>query len=399
MARAAVLTVGCRLNQAESDSIQHSLEEQGYELAERFSSADLCIINTCTVTKEADRTSLNLIRRISKCSPKPEIVVTGCLVVHQRDTIEMIPGIDRLIARAEKDTLTDQCPIRTARSRPFVKIEDGCSNGCSFCIASRIRGRPRSQPPGFITSEVEQLRDQNFGEIVLVGLNLGVYGVDIDGSLAGLLGILQTVRNLPRIRLSSIEPETITPALLSRWDAMPLCRHLHVPLQSGADRILRAMGRNYTVSEYIDRIDAVDKKIPGVALGTDVIVGFPGEDESAFLETKRIVEELPFAYIHVFSYSPRLGTPAYEWGDPVPRAEKHRRSNILREVGARKFLEYRKRFQDRPLEAVLERNGRALTDNYIRVSLSDTGHRYPGSVVPIRISEIEGNITLGEIRR
>jgi threonylcarbamoyladenosine tRNA methylthiotransferase MtaB len=338
---------------------------------------------------------------MTNLSPKPKIVVTGCLVERCPEKINRIAGVDAVLTMAAKEQFISGSEVWTERSRPFLKIQEGCPNSCSFCSASRIRGKPRSKAIEDVTLEIESLRDRGYGEIVLVGLNVGAYGADVGSSLVRLLRELRTIQDLPRIRLSSLEPDAITAELLRLWDELPLCRHLHIPLQSGSDRVLKAMARNYSSAEYAERITTIARSIPAIALGTDVIVGFPAEDEGAFLETKHLLERLPFAYFHVFSYSPRPGTPAYDLGDPIPKAEKRRRSQILRELGSKKSLEYRQRFLGQVLPVVVEGHNRALTDNYIRVELGHRDHPKSAQALvhplrPVVINVVEASLTFGE---
>ncbi len=394
MNRASVISVGCRLNQSEGDAIKRVLKDSGYEIVEIRDRPSLVFINTCTVTKEADRTSLNFIYRAIRLKPKPKVFVTGCLVDREREKLENIPGVDRIFSLSEKSEMIKDVLVMPERSRATIKIEDGCNNSCSFCISSRLRGRVRSKPLSKIEEEVRALRDKGYREIVLVGLNLCSYGRDISSSLTELLKRLSKISGLPRIRLSSLQPDGISDELLDLFEELPLCRHLHLSLQSGDDRVLRLMGRGYTSSQLRDLVLKIYKRIPGVCIGADVIVGFPSEDEEAFLHTESLLESLPFSYFHIFPYSPRPNTPAYEYGDPVPKEEKRRRVRELRVLSQRKSYNYRKGFIGKTLRAVVESKGVSLTDNYIKVEIGEGV--MPKSLIDIRITEVLPSKTIGE---
>jgi threonylcarbamoyladenosine tRNA methylthiotransferase MtaB len=356
--------------------------------------ADLCLVNTCTVTKEADRSSLNLIRRLVRLSPKPKIIVTGCLAERAPKLVASIPGVDGLLTLAERHRLIRDKLVSPQRSRATLKIQDGCDGGCSFCISSRLRGRPCSRPIPKIKEEIEELSAQGYEEIVLVGLNLGAYGQELGSSLVELLRELSKLPRRPRIRLSSLSPQVITPQFLTLFKELPLCRHLHLPLQSGDPEILSHMGRNYTPDEYRDRVELAADLVPGICIGTDLLVGYPGEDGEAFERTLRLVSSLPIAYLHVFSYSRRPGTPAAELEETVSLDEKRRRSKILRQLGLEHSYRYRLGFLEETLAAVAEPDG-CLTDNYIRVKLSNN-HLRAGQRISVKITQVLPHETRGE---
>jgi threonylcarbamoyladenosine tRNA methylthiotransferase MtaB len=469
--RAAVINIGCRLNQSEGDSLRCRLANQGYELADTPDAffPNLVIVNTCCVTKEAERSSLNRIRRAAALDPKPELIVTGCMAERDPDRLGRIPGVDRVLSIAEKNRLIADLPVLPARSRAFLKVQDGCCNRCSFCVASTLRPTPRSKPADQVCREARELLSRGFHEIVLVGLNLGSYGLDSRDSLFHLLRALATDSQLSastpsRLRLSSIEPETISGDLLellaelSRTGELAhprprspipiLCPHFHIPLQSADDRLLRAMNRRHTADKYRSLVEAILERIPDASIGTDVIAGFPGEDDEAFRRTVRLIEDVPFGYLHVFSYSPRPGTAAFNLGDTVPRPVKKQRVAALRELGARKSTAYRSRFlgqirmavtlsdvsddtaaasQARDMGTVPAFPPRergtvpflspptkvriALTDNYLRVQFEDDlclplegpgelAHPHPArrsQLVPVLIKRIEGGATFGSV--
>lgn len=394
MRQAWVGSVGCRLNQAEADGLRAALSCAGYKPSPPEHSG-LCLVNTCTVTREADRSSLNLIRRLARLSPKPKILVTGCLAERAPGLLSSIPGVDGILSLRERDRMSSLHLVLPQRSRAILKVQDGCDEGCSFCIASRLRGRPRSKPVERVKEEIAQLKSQGYEEVVLVGLNLTSYGRDLGTSLVGLLRALSPVLDLPRIRLSSLSPQAVTPELLGLFRELPLARHLHLPLQSGDPEVLERMGRNYTPEEYRRRVELAFKLVPGICIGTDLLVGFPGEDGPGFERTFELVSSLPIAYLHVFSYSKRPGTPAFELPETVSPNEKRRRSRTLRQLGVELSYRYRRGFLGQTLDGVAEPGG-CLTDNYIRVKLPSDGCR-PGSRISVRITRVLPAQTWGEV--
>jgi threonylcarbamoyladenosine tRNA methylthiotransferase MtaB len=322
-----------------------------------------------------------MIRRQIKSS-KAKVIVTGCLATIEKEKMLATPGIDGVITQSEKTKLLESdfllyneltaSYLRPMRSRPMIKIQDGCPNECSYCIARIIRGKPKSVTPQKIISEIDQLTNLGYQEIVLTGLNLGYYGRDIGACLANLLDLLPN-KNY-RVRLSSIEPDTITDELLAVCYRLmtngKLCRHLHIPLQSGDYRILKMMRRQYSTDNYRKLIERIYTNIHGINIGTDVIVGFFEEDEHAFNKTLKLIEELPFGYLHVFPYSPRPGTESAKLSDTVKPEIKKERVHILREIGREKKLAFRERFTGHTMEVLIEENHSGVTDNYIRVNLA-----------------------------
>lgn len=360
-----VFTVGCRLNQAESDILRTL----------RFDwTAQTIIVNTCAVTQEAVRSSWKTIRReLTGKKSHHKLVVTGCLATLEKSKMQARCGIDLVLTQDEKIERLKQYPSitqRPVRSRPIVKIEDGCPNQCSFCIARVIRGQVRSIPSQVIADHINKLVVLGYQEIVLTGLNLGAYGIDTGSSLYELLKTIDT--DSFRIRLSSIQPDTITDALLDLWSQKNLCRHLHIPLQSGDDNILKSMRRNYTRDMYYRLVEKISRRISGVNIGTDVIVGFPGEDDRAFRNTVDTIENFPFGYLHVFPYSARAGTTAALQPNNVPNAVKKERVRILRQLGESKKIAFRKKFIGTEMTVLAETRGRGITDNYLAVALDCT---------------------------
>ncbi|MEO0091258.1 MAG: MiaB/RimO family radical SAM methylthiotransferase [candidate division WOR-3 bacterium] len=428
----SVINIGCRLNQAEGDQLKLLLTylcrkqnaETGCLKTILSSDKELQIINTCAVTAQAARTSFKHIKRAIKKSNR-QVVVTGCLASIAKDKLMSLSGVDAVITQDEKVRLLEDSLINLPdsrfsilpnRTRPIVKIQDGCPNECSFCIVRLIRGKPKSRPLQSILNEISHLVNLGYKEIVLTGLNLGAYGNDFPNKVS-LVSLLKSLPdNSCRFRLSSIEPDTLiasslyglADAFYDLWTSKRLCRHLHIPLQSGDNNILKLMRRKYTVEEYCKLIDTVYTKIPDVNIGTDIIVGFPNEDNKAFENTIKIVESLPFGYLHIFPYSHRPQTPASNLPDNVPRKVKKERVNILRDISKKKATAFRNRFINRELEFLiestayqlcesqcLEENDKfssqrkttvtAISDNYIKLTLPKTLHYQPGNLYRIKI--------------
>lgn len=408
----AFATLGCKLNQADTAALSALLEARGYHPVPFDQSADVYVINTCTVTARADVSDRQAIRRAVRRNPSALVVVTGCYAQTAPEAVARIPGVDLVLGTRDWPALPDLLeglgkagparvrvgnafastpepviPLRRfvpGYTRAFVKVQDGCQHRCSFCIVPYARGGSRSQPVAVVVEQVEALVAAGYGEVVLTGVDLGHYGWDLvpRTSLAGLLRRLLDIPGLGRLRLSSLLPTYLTPELGELLvSERRLCRHLHVPLQSGSDRILRLMRRPYTVRLYRERVERLAAAIPGLCLGTDVITGFPGETAADFAETEAVVAALPFAYLHVFSYSDRPGTEAARLASPrVSPAERQWRTTRLRRLGAARWRAFQAAHLGAELGVlVLERTdagpGRlvGLTDNYLEVAFEGPG--------------------------
>ncbi len=395
-----ITTLGCKANQCDGSEIARSLERLGLRPAPAPGEADLNIINTCCVTHKTDYQSRQLIRRTIRENPAAAVVVTGCYAGRAAEELTRIPGVDLVLGNREKDLIPGKIrdilrspgsksqgenrsiippgpAVPAGRTRAFYKIQDGCNSSCAYCVVPGVRGESRSLPPVEVVKGIAALGEAGYAEVVLTGIHLGAYGADFRPA-ASLMDIVEwagTQRPVERIRLSSLEPTEIPPNLTDFMTAGSiLCPHLHVPLQSGDDRILGAMGRPYTASFFRDRILRLFSKLPDLALGLDVIAGFPGEDEEAFQNTVHLLEELPLAYLHVFPFSRRPQTPAWDLPDQVDEREKNRRAKLLRDIGERKKGGYLKRFIGRELSVLVEREGenglsRGLAENYLPVLL------------------------------
>ncbi len=401
--KAVVAATGCKLNQAEVDLWKALLEAQGYETAEEETldtEVSLCLVTTCTVTEPADRSSVSLVRRLHRRFPNAEIKVTGCGAQNNPDKYSLLPGVREIIPYERKEALiANTCFRRNGavstikRNRAFLRIGDGCDRRCSYCIVSRIRGPLRSKPAHDVLNELHFLSEEGFGEVVLVALNLGLWGTDRGETLSELLERISVEKGaLPRIRLTSLEPDTIDDRLIRIVaESKRICPHLHIPLQSGEDEILMRMNRPYTTSDFARLIERILSMLPDASIGTDIITSTPGEDEESFKHTLEFVRSLPFSYLHAFTYSPRPGTPmALEKRGPNTRE----RTKTLRTLGSEKSLEYRKRFVGSRREAVVLSRTRVLTDNYVDVHIpsTDTAVR---SLTQVTITDVTEKETKG----
>lgn len=406
---------GCRATQAEGAAIVSELVRRGYKPACR-SEADLVILNTCTVTAAADEDVRQAVYRVRRENPGARILIAGCYAQRAPQEAAALPGVACVIGNSHKPRIAEliagleaeefsHCRIFVGdvngtgvfpvaatefaageRTRPVLKIQDGCSFHCSFCIIPVVRGRSRSAPPEWVIEQVRRLSTR-YREIVLSGINLGRWGRDLPARLrlADLLRRLLVETSVERLRLSSVEPMDLSDELLRLMaDSGRIARHVHAPLQSGADSVLRRMRRWYRARHYRERILRAHAWMPDAAIGADVMVGFPGETEEEFEQTVRFIEDLPFTYLHVFTYSPRPGTPAAAMPDQVPLRVRKERNRILREIAARKNLEFRRRMVGRRLSVLtLEDSPLALSDNYLKVELAQP--REPNRIVEVEI--------------
>jgi threonylcarbamoyladenosine tRNA methylthiotransferase MtaB len=429
----SLATLGCRLNQVESQEIGALLEGRGFRVVAAGARAQVYVINTCTVTGRADFSDRQLIRRIARENPEAYLVVTGCYAQTDPEAAAAIAGVDLVVGNQEKYRLPEllgslakrvrpavavgdigaarEVPIApfarmAGRARAFVKIQDGCQHRCAFCIVPAARGRSRSQEPKVVLDQVRALAAAGYPDVTLTGVDVGHYGWDLypRTTLARLLRELAEVEGLRWLRLSSVLPSYFTPELLEAVTVLPvMAPHLHLPLQSGSDRVLRLMRRPYHTGMYRALVDRLAAAIPGLGLGADVIVGHPGEREEDFEATMRFVEALPFSSLHVFSYSDRKGTEAARRPDHVAATAIRERSRRLRALGAEKSLAFRRGLVGGRREAVVldardRRTGllAGLTDNYVEVLFEgpDTlGRR----VVPLTITEARADRTHGQL--
>lgn len=409
---------GCRASQADGAALETALATRGLTLTSDPAQAELVVLNTCTVTSCADEDVRKAVHRVHRENPEARILVTGCYAQRAPDELAVLPGVYWVVGNSHKlkipeiiaepqtpyhgqvhvgDIFEQQeflsAPVEDAagdRTRPNLKIQDGCNNRCSFCIIPFVRGRSRSAPADQVVKQVENLA-MRYREVVLSGINLGRWGRELDGAMR-LPDLIRRVLNetgIERLRLSSVEPMDWSDDLLELVASSPrIAKHVHAPLQSGSDRVLRRMHRKYRPRHYEDRIRKTRAWMPDAAIGADVMVGFPGETDQEFEESRSFIENLPFTYLHVFTYSARPGTPAAESADQVPMEVRKERNRVLRDLAAGKNLEFRRRFLGRSLSAVTLAEG-ALSHNFLKVDLA---HPRPANqMIDVKIGSISDN--------
>jgi threonylcarbamoyladenosine tRNA methylthiotransferase MtaB len=449
-----VQNFGCRATQADGAALESLLAAKGLEAAADRASADLVVLNTCTVTSAADEDVRHTIRRVHRENPSAKILVTGCYAQRAPEELAEFPGVEWVVGNSHKTQIAElvmpgqvawpagdvhaglpqiasapeagpggpaqtwrsaplgsaplayhgniyvgdifeqrdflSAPVEDAagdRTRPNLKIQDGCGNRCSFCIIPFVRGRSRSAPAERVVEQVRGLA-RRYREVVLSGINLGRWGREPGSKmrLADLVRLLLAETDVERLRLSSVEPMDLSDDLLALMAESPrMAKHVHTPLQSGSDRILRLMHRKYRPRHYADRVTKARALMPDAAIGADVMVGFPGETDADFEESRRFIESLPFTYLHVFTYSERPGTPAAESPDHVPMPLRKERNRVLRELAAAKNRAFRESLVGKTLSAVtLNEQGAALTGNYLKVEMSQP--REPNLLVDLEIA-------------
>lgn len=393
-----VKNFGCRASQADGAAIEAGLAAKGLAPASGAADAGLIVLNTCTVTATADDEVRQTVRRIHRDHPQARILITGCYAQRAPRELAAMDGVSLVVGNSHKTQIPDlaasavdyhgqievgdifarqdflSAPVEDAagdRTRPNLKIQDGCNNRCSFCIIPFVRGRSRSAPAEQVIDQVRALAGK-YREIVLSGINLGRWGRDFPGRirLADLVWRLLDETPVERLRLSSVEPMDFSDDLLNLMASSPrIARHVHAPLQSGSDTVLRRMHRKYRPRHYADRILKARALMPECAVGADVMTGFPGETDAEFEDSRAFIESLPFTYLHVFTYSERPGTPAAE-REQVPASVRKHRTHILRALAAKKNLEFRRSMIGRRISVVTLEDGRALSDHFLKVALS-----------------------------
>ncbi len=392
------VTLGCKVNQYETQYVREGLLRAGYRDAADGERADLCVVNTCTVTREADYKSRKILRALARENPGTRILVMGCYATRAARELAALPGVvevltdkrrlPELLARFGLPDAPKGIRAFNWRHRAWVKVQDGCRGECSYCIVPKVRATLWSRPVCEVLEEVQCLRDAGYREIVLTGIHLGHYGLDASqpagdqgADLAGLVERILELKGDFRIRLSSVEAAEVTPSLVTGMADYPerICPHLHLPLQSGSDRVLLQMRRRYSARQFLETCRTVDQRVQGLAITTDVIVGFPGESEADFEATCQVVEEVGFAKVHVFRYSPRAGTLAAGFAEQVPEAIKQRRAAELGRISRRLHRRYLERLSGQRLRVLIQsavagRPGRLLgtSGNYAPVELAGT---------------------------
>ncbi len=396
--KVALLTLGCRVNQSETDVLEGTLKKNGIRVVSLDENPDYCIVNTCSVTAKGDYNSRQLIRRAARAGAK--VLVTGCYSEIKADIVNSLPGVVEVVKNDRKYEIpsiiagTSCIPFfgYQGRSRPYVKVQDGCNYRCSYCSVPLARGNSRSTPSVDAVERVRQLVEAGCKEIVLTGIHLGTYGEDLDGKtrLCDLIKEILAGTDIHRIRLSSLEVTEIDDELLELLQERRMCGHLHVPLQSGSDKVLSRMRRVYRSETYRSKVKALSERIKNLALGTDIIVGFPGEEETDFAQTYSLIEDLPFSYLHVFPFSPRPGTDAALMGAGSP--DLTTRLKKLRQLHFQKKFEYMTAQINGELEIILEEELAAgvmkgTSANYLKVAVP-VPLTTPGSLAVVRPERI-----------
>jgi threonylcarbamoyladenosine tRNA methylthiotransferase MtaB len=430
--RVAFCTFGCRLNQYDTEILRTLLEgEGGFRTVPFDEEADVYVVNTCTVTAKADSRARAALRRLARERPEARIVATGCWAQRAPEEVAAVGGVALVLGAADRERIVHELaraegpgtriavrPIDEARSFPeipvtelmdrsraFVKIQEGCNESCTFCVIPRTRGPSRSRRPEPVLAQIAELVQEGYGEIVLTGVHVGDYGLDLAERRRLLPDLIRGVLGTPgldRFRLSSIEPSTMTPELVDLLAGEEkFAPHLHLPLQSGSPAVLARMQRRYTVERFRDLVAGIAARVPDCGIGTDVICGFPGEGDREFRETFDRLEEMPLSYVHAFTYSERPGSAALDLDGSVPGDERKRRTSSLRRLSAEKSLAFRRRHVGRDAEVFVEGMRRAgtdwmsgLTGNYIRVDLG--AGRVERPLVRARLTAVSDDGMVGE---
>jgi threonylcarbamoyladenosine tRNA methylthiotransferase MtaB len=438
---------GCRATQADGAAIERQFQEYGLARADAPAQAEIVVLNSCTVTASADQDARAAIRRIHRENPECQIVVTGCYAQRAPQEVASLSGVARVIGNSHKHRLAeiviaslrpdaanlpthsgfvpvssltppepgseifvsdifahtellaapvfDSAGASNDRTRPNLKVQDGCDNRCSFCVIPYVRGQSRSLPLSQVLNEMNALVDAGYREVVISGINLGRWGRDFDRPWRfpdAVRAILDRT-NLEKLRISSVEPMDWSDELIGLMTSSPrIAKHAHVPLQSGSDRVLRAMHRKYRPWHYREKLEKIRASMPTAAIGADVMVGFPGESDADFEETRRFIEELPFTYLHVFTYSPRPGTPAAAMEDQVPVRIARDRNRTLRDLAGEKKLAFMRSFVGKNVDAIIlnlfdGKSTEALSDNYLKVRLQ--GQHQANQWVKARVEQVE----------
>lgn len=416
-------TLGCRLNQSEIDQMARQFEHQGHVIVDEAEQADWMVVNTCAVTQDASRSSRQLVRQLNRANPNAEINVTGCYAQLSPSEIQVLPGVARVVGNQEKDQLVqtvtgEPVPLfeleplnRDAasgwggRTRAFVKVQDGCENACTFCITTIARGAGRSRALDEVVQEVRYLHSIGYQEVVLTGVHLGSYGHDL-GDHDGLTRLAKAIlaeTEIPRLRLSSLEPWDLAPDFFELWANPRVCRHLHLPLQSGSDATLKRMLRRTTQRDFSALVAAARAQVPQMAITTDVIAGFPGETEAEFADSLAFIESMNFAGMHIFRYSKRPGTAAARMRGHIAEADKKTRSARLHELASQGERRFAEACAGTTQQVLWEHVSGATPDGFINVGYTD-GYVRVRSVhprvltnllTPVSISGYDGEALVG----
>jgi len=431
--KAAFYTLGCKVNQYETEAMIESFEKAGYEIVEYTDYSDIYVINTCTVTNMGDRKSRQIIRRALELNPDAFIAVVGCYSQIAPGEVLDIPGVRLVVGTNERSRLVElvestmemresislvndimevkefeEMPIKNykSRTRAFLKIQEGCDQYCTYCIIPYARGHIRSRKPESIMAEVRELAGAGFREVVLTGIHVASYGKDLgDISLIEIIERVHGIEGIERIRMSSVDPNVMTEEFISRLSRLPkICRHFHLSLQSGCDETLKRMNRKYNTEDYKRVVGKLREVFPGVALTTDLIVGFPGETDEEFRQTVQFIEDISFSGMHIFKYSPREGTPASKYKNQVRPQVKEARSKLIAEIAQKHEDSFKKSLLGRSMTVLYENslgenNGcyEGLTDNYIRV-VSESPEDIKGKIIDTRLVGLKEDHVEGRIK-
>lgn len=428
MSTVAFHTLGCKVNHYETEAIWQLFKDANYERVEFETNADVFVINTCTVTNTGDKKSRQIIRRAIRQNPDAVVCVTGCYAQTSSAVIMEIPGVDIVVGTQDRHKLLDyiqqfqderqpingvgnimknrtyeelEVPYFTDRTRASLKIQEGCNNFCTFCIIPWARGLMRSRDPEKVVEQATQLVNSGYKEIVLTGIHTGGYGQDLKNyNLAQLLRDLDTIEGLERIRISSIEASQLTDEVIDViGNSNKVVRHLHIPLQSGSDDVLKRMRRKYTMAHFSERLTKLHQALPDLAVTSDVIVGFPGESEDEFQETYDFIVNHHFSELHVFPYSPRIGTPAARMDNQIDEETKNVRVHKLISLSNQLAKEYASKFEDEVLEVIPEEMGEephtlvGYADNYMKVRFEGDDSLI-GQIVKVKI--VKANYPINE---
>jgi threonylcarbamoyladenosine tRNA methylthiotransferase MtaB len=424
-----IQTLGCKVNQSESSSIEGILRNNDHQIVDKNGDPDVVIVNTCTVTARSDHESRQMVRKALKSGAR--VIATGCYAQLRPEELTEIKGLDLIVGNSGKQKIIDhlhninasekeKCehasvfvdnpanhlelqPYYSTRSRAFLKVQDGCNFACSYCAVPKARGKSRSLAIEDVLTAVDELSSQEYREIVLTGIHIGTYGIDLEpkASLLELMDKITEGRPDLRIRLSSIEPQEVSDKLLTMMKDRNICSHLHIPLQSGSDRILKLMNRRYTSGHYKQLINKIITEMPDIAIGTDIITGFPGESDKDFYDTVKFIEKLPLSYMHVFPYSKRPDTEALLLSEFISEKVKKDRVKKLMEISENKKKNYMAKNLDKVLDVIVEKrnpaNGyfNAISSNYLRILVNEEGLK-SGQSLKVRTRSIVDACLLAE---
>ena len=400
MKTCSFISLGCKVNQAEVSSLRSNLAKYGFAELSGKSQPDICVINTCALTQLSEAKSRKLIRRQIKLNPHTKLIITGCYAENSPAEIaELLTQKDALIIpNNQKDNIPNIIAKNTGpneqiisgkdknRVRAMLKIQDGCDCFCSYCIIPHLRGTPRSRPIADICRDAEELTAAGYKEIVLTGINLGSYNHN-GKNIADVIRNLARFKELVRIRLSSIELNCVTDGLLDIMQKNNICPHLHIPLQSGSNSILAAMNRRYTAKEFVAKINYIEKKLDNPSFTTDVLLGFPGEEEIDFAETVRVCQEVGFSKIHIFPFSPRKRTPAAQMKNKVREGITKERLYRLQKIASQLALKYKQQFVGKKVRVLIEDDKSGLTERYLRVMTKRKTYK-SGEIIRVKINSV-----------